>query len=986
MPKFYKHIISRTILLICFVLFGAQLISAQTDSLQQAETWAKAIFDKMTLDEKIGQLLWLRAYSNKGPDHTRKIESFITKHHIGGLTFFQGTPEKQIELINKYQKLSKVPLMISIDAEWGLGMRFKEDGFSFPNQLTLGAVQENRLIYDMGVIVADHLKRVGVHVNFAPVADINNNPKNPVINTRSFGEDRFNVTTKSYMYMKGMQDNGVMACAKHFPGHGDTDMDSHYDLPLINHPIKRIDSLELYPFKVLSDKGVQSMMVAHLAIPAIDDTPNLPTTLSHKAVNTLLKDSIGFKGLVITDGLGMKGVTKHYKIGVVEAKALQAGNDILLLPEDIESAVTEIKLFLDDGRIKKEAFEESVMKALMAKYQYGLTKFDPIEVENVRDYIFSPEAKVLNRKLIEASLTMVRNRNYMVPFQKLDTLNMGSVAIGANKVTDFQTRMTKYTKMDHYFLKTGTVKDNASSYLDILGKKEVVVVSLHDVSSYASQKFGLDDDKIEFINELAKRTKVVLVVFGTPYSLKHFDDLDWLLCAYQENEDTEDLAAQALFGAIGMRGRLPVTASKRSPFGAGVNTPFLFRLGYEIPEKVGINSQILNNTIDSLAADAIKTKSTPGCVVLVAKDGKVILEKAYGHHSYDKKIETKVEDIFDLASLTKVLATTLSVMKLDELDKIMISKPISKYLTTLKKTNKADMTIEEIMRHRAGLQSWLKFYLETIDETRSGVKPSSKFYSSKASTGFEVPVTEKLFLKNEYPDTIRQRIYDSELRDNKDYKYSDLGFYLLADLVKKQSKKSLDVFVKEKFYTPLGLKTATFNPTRFHNINRIPPTEKDEYFRNQKIHAHVHDMGAAMMGGVSGHAGLFANANDVAILMQLLINQGYYGGKEYLSARTIQKFTTRCQGCLRRGIGFDMYQTDKEAVPNMSEKASSRTFGHLGFTGTAAWADPDSQIVYVILSNRTYPNMKNNKFGKYNYRPKIQDAIYDARILNKINP
>ncbi len=986
MLNFIKQITNRVIFLLFTLLFFSQVLSAQTDSLRQAESWAKAVFDSMSIEERIGQLLWLRAHSDKGPDHIKKVESFITKHHIGGLTFFQGTPEKQIELINKFQKLSKIPLMISMDAEWGLGMRFKKDGFSFPNQLTLGAIQENRLIYDMGAKIAEHLKRVGVHVNFAPVADINNNPKNPVINTRSFGEDRFNVTTKSYMYMKGMQDNGIMACAKHFPGHGDTDMDSHYDLPLINHSINRIDSLELYPFKVLSDKGVQSVMVAHLAIPAIDDTPNLPTTLSYKAVTSLLKDSIGFKGLVITDGLGMKGVTKHYKVGEVEAKALQAGNDILLLPEDIEAAVTQVKLFLEDGRIKKADFEKSVMKALVAKFQYGLSSFTPIDVKNVRRDIFSPEAKVLKRKLIEASLTMVRNRNYLVPFQKLDTLSIASIAIGANKITDFQSRMTKYAKIDHHFLKTGTEKEKTATYLDQLGKKELVVVSLHDVSSYASKNFGLNEDKIEFIKELAKRTKVVLVVFGTPYSLKHFDDLDWVLCAYQENEDTEDLAAQALFGAVGMKGRLPVTASDRSPFGGGVNTPFLFRLGYEPAEKVGINGYQLNATIDSLANDAIKTKSTPGCVVLVAKDGKIILEKAYGHHSYAKKIETKVEDIYDLASLTKVLATTLSVMKLDELEKVMLSKPISKYLTKLKKTNKSDMTVEEIMRHRAGLQGWLKFYLDTIDESKSPIKPSSKFYSSKATAGFSIPVTEKLFLKNGYQDTIRQRIYDSDLRKNKDYKYSDLGFYLLADLVKKQSKKSLDQFAKEKFYEPLGLKTATFNPSNVHNINRIPPTEKDDYYRMQKVHAHVHDMGAAMMGGVSGHAGLFANANDVAVLMQLLINQGYYGGKQYLNPRTIQKYTTRCTDCLRRGIGFDMYQTEKDKVPNMSEKASTRTFGHLGFTGTAAWADPESQIVYVILSNRTYPKMDNNRFGNNNYRPKIQDAIYDSRILNKSNP
>ena len=985
MSNLLQHIKTKLFFTFLFLAFSSHFIQAQVDSLDEAKNWAKATMEKMSLDEKIGQLMWIRAHSDLGPDHIAKVEKLIKDYHVGGLTFFQGTPEKQIELINKYQKLSKIPLIISIDAEWGLGMRFKEDGFSFPKPLTLGAIQENRLIYDMGEEIAKHLKRVGVHVNFAPVADINNNPKNPVINTRSFGEDRFNVTSKAYLYMKGMQDNGIMACGKHFPGHGDTDLDSHYDLPLINHDINRIDSTELYPFKVLAEKGIQSMMVAHLAIPALDDTPNLPTTLSMKTVTNLLKDSLKFEGLVITDGLGMKGVTKHYKEGEVEARALQAGNDILLLPQNMEAAFTEIKKYLLEGKINEQAFNQSVLKALTMKHRFGAHQHEPIEKTDVRKDIFSTEAKVLKRKLLKASMTMVRNKNYLVPFQKTDTLDMASIALGAKEITPFQKRMDSYAKVKHHHFSDFNSETKINDYLNKLGQKEVVVVSLHDVSSYASKNYGFADKQIFFIKELAKRTQVVLTVFGTPYSLVYFDDIEWVQVAYEENEDSQDLAAQALFGAFGMKGRLPITASKRSTFHSGVNTPYLFRLGYDLPESVGLNSEKLKK-IDSLAMDAVKVKATPSCVVLVAKDGKVVFEKAYGYHTYDKRIKTKSTDVFDLASLTKILSTTISIMRLEELNKIQLSKPLSKYLSELRNTNKKEITISEALTHQSGLQGWIKFYEETIEAGNGRVKPSSDFYLSQKRTGYDLEVTEKLFLKNNHRDTLMKRIYESDLRSSKDYKYSDLGFYLLANLVKRMTNKNIDQYVTERFYTPLGLQSATYNPRKKHDLKKILPTEKDNYFRNQTIHGYVHDMGAAMLGGVSGHAGLFANATDVAIIMQMLLNGGYYGGKQFLEPATVSQFTTRCTGCSRRGIGFDMLQTDKNEVLNFSDKASTSTFGHLGFTGTATWADPQSQIVYVILANRTYPSMKNNKYGRNDYRPKIQEAIYDALIINKSTP
>ena len=967
----------RTLSIFLFFFLGSlSTVWSQSTVDPQADIWVSSVFNKMSVEEKIGQLMWIRAYSNKDEKHYTQVEKYIKDYHIGGLTFFQGTPEKQVKLTNRYQKLAKTPLFISIDAEWGLGMRFKEDGLSFPHQLTLGAIQENRLIYDMGKDVARQMKRVGAQINFAPVADVNNNPNNPVINTRSFGEDILNVSSKSYMYAKGMQDNGVMACAKHFPGHGDTDVDSHYDLPLINHPRNRIDSLELYPFKVLAEQGIESMMVAHLHIPSIDNTPNMPSTLSKKTVTDILKEDLQFKGLIITDGLGMKGVTKHFPSGELEAMALIAGNDVLLLPEDIALAVSTIKKYVEDGRLPMETLDAAVKKNLYAKYKYKLTRTPNIFEHNVRRDLETPEAIILKRKLYESAMTVVRNKENLLPFQNLKGTKFASLALGADRNNLFQKRLSSYAQVSHY----QTKKDNASasSMIEKLSKYDQVIISLHDMSSYASKKYGITEVEKKIIQGIAAKTKVILVVFGSPYSLKYFDNNEWLVCAYEDDDIARDVAAQAIFGAISMRGKLPITASPKAVFGQGLSTPNLYRLGYDLPERVGLNSFVLHHGIDSLANAAIDIKATPGCAVMVIKDKKVIFEKAYGHHTYSKNKTTKVDDIWDLASLTKACATTLSTMDLYQQGRVALDNPMSSYMPALQNTNKSNITVSEVMSHHSGLQGWLKFYEETITQTGKVVRPSNKFYKPEYSTEFPIPVAKNLYLQKDYPDTIRQRIYDSDMRDTKKYKYSDLGYYLLADMIKEVSGTPINYFVKDNIYDKLGLQTMGYNPTQRFTLDRIPPTEKDDYFRAQKVHGHVHDMGAAMWGGVSGHAGLFSNANDVAILFQMLLNNGYYGGVQYFDPETVFKFTRRCDDCTRRGIGFDMFELDEDKTQNFSELASRSTFGHLGFTGIATWADPENQIIYIFLSNRTYPSMFNYKLGKEDFRPKIQSVIYEA--------
>lgn len=942
---------------------------------QDATQWVDSIYAAMSTDERIGQVIWLRAHSDKGPDHIAFVEKMIREYHVGGLAFFQGTPLEQARLTNQYQALTAhVPLLISMDAEWGLGMRLKQSTISYPRQIMLGAIQDNLLIYDMGAEIARQLRRLGVHVNFAPVADVNNNPGNPVINFRSFGEDRYNVAVKSFFYMKGMQDHQVMACAKHFPGHGDTDTDSHLDLPLILHDRSRLDSIELFPFQVLAEQGIGSMMIAHLSVPALDDTPNLPTTLSRPVVEDLLKTKMGFEGLVITDGLDMQGVKKYYRSGEVEAKALAAGNDILLIPPDVPAAVSRIKEYLANGQISALQLETSVKKVLRAKYSLGLSQFTPVALENLETDLNHPQGVAVKRLLTQHALTLLRNDQNWLPLDRIDTLDMASISIGASGITPFQTSLSRFADIEHYQASKNMSDSQQKRLLDALGKKEMVFAALHGMTQYPGQDFGLDPTSIEFLEKLQQKTHVVWVVFGNPYALSMCTAAKSILEAYDEDPVTQDLAAQGIFGAFGFRGKLPVTACPEFRFDDGIFSPSLHRLGYGLPEETGLRSDMLL-AIDTIMQDAIKKDAMPGGVVLVAKNGKIVMEKAFGKHTYKETRAVRTDDIYDLASLTKVVATTIAVMKLHDEGKLSIFDSLGTYLPELSGTNKGPLTIEEVMSHRSGLAAWIPFYEKTLTPK---ARPMPEWYQEKPDTAYYIPVAKNLFMRYNYVDTIWQRIIDSAVSPNKTYKYSDLGFLLMARVVEEVSGYPLDAYVEREFFRPMSLRTPCFTPWNRFDESRVPPTEEDNYFRQRRVQNYVHDMASAMLGGVSGHAGLFSNASDLAAILQMLLQKGYYGGQRFFSPETVDLFIQRCGVCSRRGIGFDMLQTSPELGVNLSPKSSPNTFGHLGFTGTGAWADPDHQLIFIILTNRTYPSKDNNKFSRMDVRGKSQTAAYDA--------
>jgi beta-glucosidase-like glycosyl hydrolase/CubicO group peptidase (beta-lactamase class C family) len=940
------------------------------DPLLAAKNWADSVYDAMTVDQRIGQLMMIRAHSDLGAEHEEQVRQLIDTYEVGALCFFQGTPQKQLELTNEYQSRSKIPMIVSMDAEWGLGMRLKESAMSFPKQLALGAIDDDNLIYEMGQEVGRQLRRIGVHLNFAPVVDVNNNKDNPVINTRSFGEQYESVAQKGTMYMLGMQSEGVIACAKHFPGHGDTDVDSHYDLPLINHDMNRLDSVELRPFHRLIARGVQSVMVAHLQVPALESRPNTPTTLSYNTVTNLLKEQMGFSGLIVTDAMEMQGVTKHYPAGEAEAKAIEAGNDMICLPRDVGLAMKAIKKYMAEGKIPENRLAESVKKILSMKYELGLSNYVPISTYHLKEDLFPAHAKKIVRTLERKSLTLARDEYHTIPIIK-DPSQFAVLDIGNKQLSPFQERLSSYGLTDQHRMSKG---GGTEVLLNKLAKKEYVVVAFHDMSITPAKRFGVQAEDVSWVNQLAAKTKVIVVVFGNPYALQYFDQINTAIVAYDGGDEVQDLTAQAIFGAHSFTGKLPVTASERSLGGMGESTESLFRLGFGVPEDVGLNSQKLQ-ALDTLMDEIIDRKAAPGGQILVIKDGQVVFQKAYGYHTYDKKRKVENHHVYDLASVTKILASTYSLMKLFDEGKISVFRPIETYLPELNETNKKGIILEDMIIHSARLKPWIPFYKNTLNEKN---KPSLKWYNKEKKEPFTIEVADKLYMHRGYIDSIWYQIYESELRTTNGYRYSDLGFYLADHIVERVTGKSVDQYAANQFYQPLGLQRTMYNPLEKIPRDEIAPTEEDGYFRYQRLQGHVHDMGAAMRGGVSGHAGLFSNAYEVGILMQTLLNEGYYGGKRYFHPVTVSLFTARPKGETRRGLGFDMKQLDPTKSLNMAQEASYKTYGHLGFTGTCVWADPLNNLVFVFLSNRTYPDMNNNLLGKDDYRPRLQAIIYNS--------
>lgn len=961
-----------------FVLFLFLTVNSLAQQ-NKAAIWADSVFKTLTPDEQIAQLMVVRLSTINANKSVTFFDSLVTeqvkKYNVGGVCLFQGSPVKQANILNKLQALAKTPIMMCIDAENGIGMRMIDSVLPLPRQMMMGAVQDSSIIYQYGRIVAEQLKRAGVQVNYAPVVDVNNNPANPVINDRSFGEDKYKVASFGIQYMKGMQDNGVMACAKHFPGHGDVAVDSHYDLPVINKSMAELEALELYPFRQIFNAGVGSVMIAHLYIPAIDKTLNKATSLSKNNVTELMRNQMDYQGLTFTDALGMEGVNKFFPDQAAAVESLIAGNDMLCLPGNVPVAIEKIKAAINNGKLSWADIEMHCKKVLKAKYDYGLASLKPINTGNLTNDL-NKDVNRMRKLIAENALTVLRKTDaafFPMPVNN-DPGNkeIVYVSIGTSSDNAFAKRMRADYNADviHFNYRQG---DSQTTTIAALLKKKYnqVVIGVHDFSRFPANNFGISKNAVNLVTELQQKTKAITFVFGNVYAVKNWCDAKNLVACYEDDSIVHNTAIDLLQGKIGAKGKLPVTICDQFKFGSG--------LTYKAanPSDKGILDAAKLTAIDAIAEEAIAAGATPGAVVLVAKGGKIVYHKAYGNNTYDKTGAVNTESIFDMASVTKVCATTISVMRLYDEGKLDLKKKLGEYLPWVKGTNKEGLTIENILLHQAGLVAYIPFYKETIDS--AGV-PNPAFYSAIKSDSFSIRVANNMYMRNDWRDTLYKRILESPLGRTGKYIYSDNDFIFLGMIVEAISGVPLNEYVKATFYRPMGLTATGFKPREQFALQRIIPTEHEKKFRLQLLQGDVHDPGAAMFGGVAGHAGLFSNAYDLAVIMQMLLNGGTINGKRYLQEETVKLFTAY-HSSSRRGYGFDKPEKNNRTRPDPypSLSASPETFGHTGYTGTCVWADPQYDMLFVFLSNRVNPDGGGNtKLLRMNVRTNIQEAIYKA--------
>lgn len=959
---------------IIYFLIGTFVFAQNPDPLisinpKVQRKWVDSIYQSMSLDERIGQLFTPMVSSKKDDKHFEDIKELINRYHIGGIIFSLGGPEKQSRWLNEFQSLSKVPLLISMDAEWGVAMRL-DSVIAFPWNMTLGAIKENRIVQKIGQRMAQQERILGVHMTYSPVLDLNTNPQNPIIGSRSFGEDPKRVAEKGLALMKGHQQEGILTTGKHFPGHGDTSKDSHKTLPTVNFDLSRLEKLELFPYIKLVEQGLSAVMTAHLNVPALTLSDD-PTSLSNAVVTQVLKQKIGFNGLAVTDALNMKGAEPLDKDANIDLKAFLAGNDILLISKDIPLGFEKIKSAYNEVPVVKERVEESVKKILKAKFKVGLNQKNHVEIGCLYSDLNTRNDSLLIEEAYSKSITLLKNEKDFLPLSP--EINYAHVKLGDDKSSDFEEQLKKYVKIR-------TIEPNSieGTMLDLEGFQKVII-SYHrsNKSPFLAPYFSKKE--IDLIHAITEKYEVILDIFVNPYpliDLENLSSIDALVVSYQNSPISQKISADLLNGNGSFMGSLPVGISENYPVGSGMN----ISLGIEnervsLIEK-GFDPDVISQ-INDLAEQVIDSAMTPGMQILIAKNDQIVFNKSFGYHTYDKEIRVENHHVYDLASLTKITATLPLIMNEVDQNNFDLETSMSDLLPELKGSNKSDLSVKEVLSHYARITPWIPFYKETVDENGQHLR---KFYRNRENYRFNIPVVDKLYLRSNFDKKIKEQIIESPLLDSLYYRYSDLPYYLFKDYLEKKYNKPLNSLVQELLFEPLGLDRTFYNPLKSISEDEIVPTEIDDYFRQREIRGYVHDMGAAMQGGVGGHAGVFSNAKEVYEIMRIYLNGGSLNGHQFFSSKTLDAFNECyfCEDGNRRGVGLDKPQLF--GVGSTCGCVSKTSYGHMGFTGTYVWVDPEQDLIFVFLSNRTYPSMSNNLLSEKNIRTRMQALVYKALI------
>ena len=996
----------RKLLTLILLLSFIQISHAQIDlSKLLHHPWVDSVYLSLTTEQRIGQLLWIDVTAKNNLSKQLKDAELIQKFHPGGIIFFEGEPVTQANLTNFYQSISSTPLLVVMDAEWGISMRLPGI-MPFPYTMTMGATRDTSLIKEAAKEMARQMKRIGINIDLGPVCDINTEPLNPIIGLRSFGESRDLVTNFSLAYMRGLQENGIIATAKHYPGHGDTQSDSHLMLPLLPYTSERLNNRELFPFRKLSEAGIGCIMTAHLNVPALDSS-GVPSSLSNKIVDQIIHKEWQYKGLVITDALNMNGAKVYEKPGRIEVLALKAGNDVIEYPSDLEIAVKAISDALKSKELSADDIELRCRKVLAAKLWSGLNHSSRVEMSNLLRDINSPMAELIKRKIIESSLTLLNNNHEIIPVGHLESTRVAALSVGSEKITPFQRMLAKYTRMDFFQLKADFTVQERLALQKKLKDYDLVIAGVHSVFENKLRKsmqagaprpertgrpYGITSELDSLCSFLSEKQRSIAVIFGSPYGMGELQaplKMDGLLMAYQDDSLAQELSAQLIFGGIAAKGKLPVSLPGKFAMGSGIEIQQKIRLKYTIPEEVGINSVRLNREIDSIVFLALEKRAFPGCNVLVAKEGSVIFSKPYGFHTFDKMIPVREDDLFDLASVSKITGGLPAWLKLYDEGKVNPDEFVSTYYPEWKnrlfhRSNKSDITVRELLSHQSGLTPFIPFWKKTLKDGR--VSPD--WYTFEPDQKHTLEVAKGLYLDNRFPETVYKTIRKSALKSRGTYVYSDLPFVMTPKITSDISGVSFISTLDDNFYNPLGAYRITYNPDKKFTDDELIPTEKDNYYRKQQLLGTVHDESSAVLGGISGNAGVFASINDLAKLYQMYLQMGTYGGREYLKESTMKEFSRVQfpQNKNRRGLGFDKPSlnnaqlSEKAAYP--IKAASPESFGHSGYTGTFVWIDPKYQLVYIFLSNRVFPTRDNNKISDLNIRTEIQRVIYENMTKN----
>ena len=935
-----------------FIAFLAISLTAAAQS--DEDRWVDSVYNSLTQEQRVGQLINVRANLPNKP-YFGEVQQLIEKYNIGGVTFFRTDATPLLKQVNQWQAMAQTPLMIAIDGEWGLGMRIN-DGISYPYQMTLGAIRNQELIGEMGVQIAEQCRRIGINVNFAPDIDVNNEPTNPVIGMRSFGESPKTVAECGTKYALALQNNGVLPTIKHFPGHGDTKTDSHETLPKVDKKLSEIKKTELYPFEYLIDKGVDGAMVGHLYMPALEPVTNLSSSISKNVVTGLLKNEMGFEGIIFSDAMEMKGAYKGVHPDSVGLKALMAGIDVVLMPINPENTIQVIVNQMDNENVANRV-EESCKKVLRYKYRLGVNNYVPQPEVGVESDLNQVKYYNLKQRLYNEAVTMLRNDREMLPLDKSQTVAV--VTFGKKDNVAKKLKSEGYD-VNVYLVDKDLKNGQKQRFINELKNYRQVVVNIQNTSIYATKNFGITDDMIDVVKALSvKNNRMVFNLFACPYAMNLFKFKKLpaaVIVAYEDTQYAVDAVVGVMVGKINPTGKLPVTVNKQFKVGSGLSFENMLT-----PETLPV--ELIDNEyismIDSIAQNGVDIGAYPGCQILAMKDGKIIYEKNFGHFTYSDEHEVQSDDVYDIASLTKVFATTFAIMKLYDDGKISLDSKLSDYFPYLRNTDKADIKLIEIMTHQAGLTAWLPLYQDMM---KNG-KPDPEIFRKTIDEEHTVRVAKGMYISEDFRFELYETVKESETIEKR-YKYSDLGFYFLPKIVEMVTNMPFEKYLEENFYKPLNLNHIYYKPLKHIEIDKIAPTENDTYFRMQQLQGDVHDQAAALMGGVAGHAGLFANARDLAVMMQLLLNEGYANNRQFLSDYTIRKFTTApyADNMNRRGIGFDKPEVDPSVKFYTPAKQSSmRSFGHTGFTGTFVWADPE-----------------NNQLAKNDIRTKIHELFYEA--------